>query len=189
MKFTTANGETYTIDRVHNVLSSEGMTPMPFKYVTNLYTGSEGVAFHGENGEIIRYVSDVISVVGNPNERVSGEEGNLVVRTQNSSYEFNQEQRIFRRLAGLNPATDPNVLDGDWQPYIRIESLAVGWSPLVVYDGAKLGKVKALSRVREIEGIYVEPPLANAVADDISANPTLLADLNAALNEEIVDRP
>lgn len=163
MKFTTTDGLSYAIeDRILCALP-DGV-PLPFRYVTNLYVGSKSVAFHDESGDIILHIArEVAEIDCDPNARVTGEEGNLVIRTQNSTYEFDQEQRIFRRLAGINPATDPNVLDGDWQPYERIESLKVGWSPLIVYAGPKTGKAKSLSTVREIIGTYIPPPV---VADD-----------------------
>lgn len=175
MIFKTKDGCSYAIDDARRVIQSPGEgCELHFTYVTNLYVGSKSVAFHDESGDIILNIArEVVEIEGDPNARVDGEEGNLVIRTQNSTYEFNQEQLLVRRLAGLNPATNPAYPDGDWRPYLRIEGLAIGYAPVIVYGGDAIGKGKHLSAVREIIGTYIPPP---ELVDHPFGDVTLLPD-------------
>lgn len=136
-------------------LSLESAT-IPYTSIVGVYNGSPSVELFDENGATIWHIEGPITgCEGVPADEVTGEEGNLVVRTENSAYEFDQEQKLMRRLAGTNDPTNPLYPDGEWRPYDRIEYLAVGHRALIVYPS---GKGKLVSTVRDIHGTYIAPP-------------------------------
>lgn len=87
---------------------------------------------------------------------VTGEPGNLVFRTQNSAYEVDQEQKVFRRLAGNLPPGGDLPPDGDWVAYDSIGPVVVDQCVyLTLPDHPHRLRT---SRVTSVEGTFVEPP-------------------------------
>lgn len=59
----------------------------------------------------------------------------VVFKTEYSTYELDEENRLFRRLHGKNPATGRQGNDGDWRQYVRIlHPLEVGKPFAVVWE-------------------------------------------------------
>jgi hypothetical protein len=173
MRFTTENGFTYWVKKdcgtVRETSVGGANRTLTYSKVADVYVGSAGAIFVDAGGNTILRTARIETVEGSPNDRVTGtgESGHVVFRTQNSSYEIDQEQKLVRRLAGLNPATNSQGLDGDWQPYDSIEGLDVGFRAVIRYPGTP--KVTITSRIREVEGEVIKtppppPPLAAVVA-------------------------
>ena len=55
-----------------------------------------------------------------------------IIRTQNSTFELDDNERRFRRVTGKNP-TALHVADGEWVNYDRIAHLAVGQRCVIEY--------------------------------------------------------
>lgn len=65
-------------------------------------------------------------------------------RTLNSTYEVDRENKLIRRLAGINPPTSNQGEDGNWQPYQRLWMQPTG-CVLIVFDPTR---ATLTSRVR-----------------------------------------
>lgn len=169
MLFNTAEGGQYAIDMKRRELQAvpvehggDGTPNLHFHQVVGVYVGSPSVQFFGPNDEeLLTIPGPVVWTKNVPADSVTGEEGNLVVRTENSAYEFDQEQKLMRRLAGVNQPTNPLYPDGEWRSYDRIEGLAVGQRALIFYEPGQ-GKAKLISTIRDIKGTYIEPPVTIA---------------------------
>jgi hypothetical protein len=148
----------------------------PFEHLTGAFVGSVSVRFRNKNrDEIYRITDEIVATEGSPFEHVAVEPGNVLFFTKNSAYEIDQEQKQFRRLAGLNVVTTP---DHEWVPYTRIEGLKIGQRALL-YPAARPDDPLVTSPVREIQGTLVEPP----------ADPGLLSVSVAMVKAEIPRSP
>lgn len=162
MKIKTKSG-VYHVDLRDRIceIAQEGFG---FYQLARAYVGSKAALFLNDVGDIIFKTDEVVSVEADPNEAVSGEEGNVVFLTQNSTYEVNQELKLYRRLAGLNTPTVNQGLDGDWQPYTEIIGLEVGQCPVILRPGKSAGH---LTHVREIRGNLVSPPHPESLNEQV----------------------
>lgn len=154
MKIVTKTAE-YDVDLKAHTVSTDTVPGFSFHQIANAYVGSPAAKFLDELGDTILTTDEVIGLVNDPNAAVSGEEGNVVFLTNNSTYEVNQEQKLFRRLAGVNAPRGSQPLDGDWEPYEEIAGLEVGCYPVIFRPGKNPAR---LTRVREIRGTLISPP-------------------------------
>jgi len=158
MKFKTSNGSEFDVDlKARKAVETrpDGSTnTIDFHEIVGCYVGSS-VDFNDGFRSPILSTFVVTAVENDPVMAVEAEQGNVLVYTENSAYEFNQEQKLFRRLAGHNPGTNPAIPDGDWRPYTSIEYMAVGYRPYIHFAESK---AKNLSIVREIKGTFIHAP-------------------------------
>jgi hypothetical protein len=161
MKLTTKRGEIIDVDlKSRHVMFSDGKG-FPFTHVIGAFVGSKSVRFIGQLREELYHITDeIIAVEDSPNEYALAESGNVLILTKNSTYEINQEQKQFRRLAGLNRVDTP---DGEWVPYDRI-SVQVGARALL-FPVARPNDPLVTTMVREIKGTLVEPPVDPGVLE------------------------
>jgi hypothetical protein len=115
------------------------------------------VEFYDIFGHVLLSTNTVTVVQGAPTDGVVSEDGNVLVLTENSAYEVDQEQKLFRRLAGINSPTQRVGLDGEWTSYHSMV-LHEGKQGRICYDGT--GKYTLTSTIREIRGTLVEPPVS-----------------------------
>ncbi len=165
MKFTTEDGSFYTVNLQKKECgvrtSDDQYRTFSFDKLSHLYVGSRSVTFYeeGDYGRVMERTAPVVSIVeGDPRDAVSGEEGNVVFRTSNSVYEVNQEQKLYRRLAGVNEPY--NGLDLEWIPYLRIDILQLGYPCQIVLANPMGGPYVTTSTVRKIEGNFIDPTIA-----------------------------
>lgn len=52
----------------------------------------------------------------------------MIVVTENSSYEFDLEQKRVRRLRGVNDPTPRLGTDGEWRTYVEVSDPQIGQS-------------------------------------------------------------
>ena len=176
MKLTTKAGDIIDVDvKNRHVTFSDGKGS-PFTYVSGIYTGSTSVRFKDASRHtFLRITDEIVSIEGSPFEGVVAEPGNVLFFTKNSAYEIDQEQKQFRRLAGLNPVETP---DQEWVPYTHVEGLKVGQRALI-FPVTRPNDPLVTSPVREIQGTLVEPP----------ADPGLLSVSVAMVKAEIPRSP
>lgn len=138
-------------------VSPEGMVEIPFDTAVGLYKGSPEGRFIDELGRTIISTGQILDIEGEiPAEIATPEPGNVVIRTQNSAYEIDQEQKLVRRLTGLNPSKDDRLKSGGWFEYESLHNVWVGGHLVIIpADGSHRILTTA---IREIEGCYVDPP-------------------------------
>lgn len=155
MKIVTKTTE-YHVDLFARTVSCDTVKDLPFHQLARAFVGSPSASFLDPTGYVILSTDEIICLDNDPNAAVSGEDGNVVFLTQNSTYEINQEQKLFRRLAGLNAPRGSQPLDGDWEPYDQIIGLKEGSCPIVIRSDRQHDVF--LTRVREIRGTLVSLP-------------------------------
>jgi hypothetical protein len=159
MKLTTKTGDIIEVDmKTRHVQFSDG-EGFPFHHMTGAFVGSTSVRFGDDTRhEIYRIRDEIVSIEGSPLEYAVAEPGNVLVLTKNSTYEIDQEQKQFRRLAGLNQVTTP---DHEWVQYTQI-NVKVGERALF-YPVNRPNDPLVTSQVREMVGTLVEPPSEHSV--------------------------
>jgi len=165
MKLITTLGTVYTVDLKAKTCHSDFTGSFAFDTVIGAYAGSPCAEFRDVTGHVVLSTGLIESAEDVPADNVSGESGNVFFRTENSAYEVDQEQRLFRRLAGTNNPTNPLYPDGEWQSYDRIE-LEIDRRAMIYYEPG-FGKVKRTSTVREIRGTLVGPPARDVIALEV----------------------
>lgn len=58
----------------------------------------------------------------------------MIIKTTSSIYEINLENKIIRRLMGVNAPTSRQEKDGEWKPFLDIFIPDVGQSFLIVWE-------------------------------------------------------
>lgn len=160
MIFTTKDGTSYAVDLKGRELASwkPDVPPLKFHDLSGVYVGSTHVIFCDEHkNHLLHITEEVVSVEGSPLDAVTAEEGNVLVLTKNSVYEIDQEQKLIRKLAGLNPGHS-HVPQGDWAPYTQIEGFQVGRMGLIYYPERPQSQPFVTTNIREIRGTLVENP-------------------------------
>lgn len=167
MIFTTIDGLTFSValkDRTAMTLGQgkHGME-IKFAFVVGIYAGSPSVIFYDENLNplyvtiAVKSVSAEGDVLGVENPDLV-EPGHVIFRTENSVYEIDQEQKRFRRIAGLNPLNSKHLAaDLEWTTYLRVV-VEKGHCGLIYYEDEK---ARRTSIVRDIFGTVIEQPDAS----------------------------
>lgn len=143
----TKGGNEYRVDLDQKKLV--GLTEvLDYHLITGAFVGSQLVEFWDEDGDpLFQIKSQVIEITGPP--QAAPEAGNLIVHTQNSSYEFKRGDKQFRRLVGLNAATRLSGKDGEWKPYEQLHEAVVGRRPFITFTGHT--RALCMSECRAIE--------------------------------------
>jgi hypothetical protein len=154
----------YSVDLRERVLQSTDLTVagLKFKYAVGIYAGSESAEFYGEDMGFLLRVEGITEVepegdvlaVESPD---AVEPGHVIFRTENSVYEIDQEQKLVRRLAGLNEPRGHMAADLEWTEYVSLY-LVVGRQAYIHWTD---GKTRVTSPVRDIFGQLVEAPPAS----------------------------
>ena len=162
MRLTSVSGIVYNVDVKTKTVSSDWCDSFNYALLVGAYAGSPSAEFRDATGHVIFSTAEIESAEGVPADNVTGENGNVVFRTENSAYEVDQEQKLFRRLAGVNSPTNAQYPDGEWQSYDRIE-LRLN-EPALIYYKPDSNWGKRTSIVRDIQGTLVGEPAREVIA-------------------------